>query len=111
MRVNLARTAMWLQDLGLLPDNTWQHLPAEDPVSGVPLVTTPSPFGPRSTCPPPHGSNSPRPLRPSPAASGRIPRPLKQRHSTGHSRVNQTHCAVNDLVKPELWGRAIKNDE
>jgi crotonobetainyl-CoA:carnitine CoA-transferase CaiB-like acyl-CoA transferase len=37
VQVNLTRVSMWMQDLGLLPDETWRGLPDKDGVEGVPL--------------------------------------------------------------------------
>jgi hypothetical protein len=45
VRVSLTRVAMWLQDLGLLPKETWHDLPTKDPVEGVSLERMQSAFG------------------------------------------------------------------
>ena len=45
VRVSLTRVAMWVQDLGLLPEEAWRDLPGRDPVDGVELESRQTPFG------------------------------------------------------------------
>ena len=45
VQVNLTRVSMWMQDLGLLPQETWRDLPGKDPVEGVQLESMKCPFG------------------------------------------------------------------